>query len=49
MINNLIPNPDTIQVSWIYFQILLILTTPIHFFFMNAVLGSAGIASYLHF
>ncbi len=49
MINNLIPNPDTIQVSWIYFQILLLLTTPIHFFFMNAVLGSAGIASYLHF
>ncbi len=49
MINNLIPNPDTIQVSWIYFQMLLLLTTPIHFLFMNAMFGSAGIATYLHF
>ncbi len=49
MINNLIPNPDTIQVSWIYFQMLLLLTTPIHFLFMNAMFGSAGIAAYLHF
>ena len=49
MINNLIPNPDTIQVSWIYFQMLLLFTTPIHFLFMNAMFGSAGIATYLHF
>ncbi len=49
MINNLIPNPNTIQVAWFYFQTLLLITFPIHILFMNASLGSAGIATYLHF
>lgn len=40
----LIPTPDTIPVAWGWFQFLLLLTFPIHLLFMNAMLGSAGIA-----
>ncbi len=44
-----IPTPDTIPVAWGWFQFLLLLTFPIHLLFMNAMLGSAGIAAFQHF
>jgi len=40
----LIPTPDTLPVSWGWFQFLLLLTLPLHLLCMNALVGSAGIA-----
>ncbi|NOZ13081.1 MAG: hypothetical protein GXO69_05465 [Acidobacteria bacterium] len=49
MNGQLIPTPDTIPVAWGWFQFLLLLTFPIHLLFMNAMMGSAGIAAFQHF
>ncbi len=48
MNGQLIPTPDTIPVAWGWFQFLLLLTFPIHLLFMNAMMGSAGIAAFQH-
>lgn len=40
----LIPTPDTLQVPWGWFQVLLILTLYLHILLMNVMLGSAVIA-----
>lgn len=40
----LIPTPDTLQVPWGWFQVLLLLTLFLHIVLMNVMLGSAVIA-----
>lgn len=40
----LIPTPDTLQVPWGWFQVLLLLTLYLHILLMNVMLGSAVIA-----
>ena len=45
----MIPTPDTIPTSWGYFQFFLLLTFPIHLFFMNSLLGASAVAIYSHF
>lgn len=40
----LIPTPDTLQVPWGWFQVLLLLTLFLHILLMNVMLGSAVIA-----
>ncbi len=45
----MIPTPDAIPTSWGYFQFFLLLTFPLHLFFMNSLLGSTGVALYAHF
>lgn len=42
--NPLVPTPDAIPVAWGWFQFLLLLTLPLHLLFMNAMVGSAGMA-----
>jgi hypothetical protein len=44
----MIPTPDSIPTAWGYFQFLLLLTFPLHLFFMNAVIGSSAVALYAH-
>jgi hypothetical protein len=44
----MIPTPDAIPTSWGYFQFFLLLTFPLHLFFMNALLGSSAVAIYAH-
>lgn len=44
----MIPSPDSIPTAWGYFQFLLLLTFPIHLFFMNAMIGSSAVALYAH-
>ena len=44
----MIPTPDSIPTAWGYFQFLLLLTFPLHLFFMNAVIGSSAIALSAH-
>jgi len=39
----IIPHPDTIPVSWGWFQFLLLLTFPLHLLAMNAMLGGLAI------
>lgn len=43
---SMIPTPDSIPVSWGYFQFFLMLTFPLHLFFMNAMIGSSAVAIY---
>ncbi|MBD3221009.1 hypothetical protein GF314_07170 [bacterium] len=40
----LIPRPDTLQVGWGWFQILLTVTFVLHILFMNALLGGAFVS-----
>jgi len=40
----LIPRPDTLQVGWAWFQILLTVTFVLHILFMNALLGGAFVS-----
>lgn len=40
----LIPTPDTIPVAWGWFQLLLLLTFPLHLLAMNAMLGGLAVA-----
>jgi hypothetical protein len=47
--NELIPTPDTIPVTWGFFQFLLLLTFPLHVIMMNAMLGTAMVALYGRF
>lgn len=42
--NQLIPSPDTLPVSWGWFKFLLMLIFPLHLLFMNAMLGATAIA-----
>lgn len=44
--NPLIPAPDAIPVAWGYFQVLLMLTFPIHLLLMNTVLGASAVSLY---
>lgn len=44
----MIPTPDSISVPWEYFQFFLMLTFPLHLFFMNALIGSTAVAAYTH-
>lgn len=44
----LIPTPDAIPTSWGYFQFFLLLTFPLHLFFMNSLIGASGVALYSH-
>lgn len=44
----IIPNPDSIPVSWGWFQFLLLLTFPLHLLAMNAMLGGLAIAVVEH-
>lgn len=44
--NPLIPAPDAIPVAWGYFQVLLMLTFPLHLLLMNTVLGSSAVSLY---
>ncbi len=44
----LIPQPDTIPVSWGWFQFLLLLTFPLHLLAMNAMLGGLAIGIVEH-
>jgi len=44
----IIPQPDTISVSWGWFQFLLLLTFPLHLLAMNAMLGSLAIGIFQH-
>jgi len=46
--NALVPLPDSIPVTWGWFQFFLMLTFPLHLFFMNAVLGTTAVAAYSH-
>lgn len=43
-----IPQPDTIPVSWGWFQFLLLLTFPLHLLAMNAMLGGLAIGILQH-
>lgn len=43
-----IPQPDTIPVSWGWFQFLLLLTFPLHLLAMNAMLGGLAIGIVQH-
>lgn len=45
----IIPQPDTLQVSWGWFQFLLLLTFPLHLLAMNAMVGGLviGVAQHL--
>jgi hypothetical protein len=45
----IIPQADTIPVSWGWFHFLLLLTFPFHLLAMNAMVGGLGIAIYQHF
>ena len=45
----LIPTPDTLPVSWGWFQLLLIITLFLHIILMNVMLGTAIIALANHF
>ena len=45
----LIPTPDTLQVPWGWFQLLLIITLFLHLVLMNVMLGSGIIAFVNHF
>lgn len=42
--NQFIPSPDTLPVTWGWFKFLLMLTFPLHLLLMNAMLGSTAIA-----
>lgn len=44
----IIPQPDTIPVSWGWFQFLLLLTFPLHMLAMNAMLGGLAIGIVQH-
>lgn len=44
----IIPQPDTIPVSWGWFQFLLLLTFPLHLLAMNAMLGGLAIGIIQH-
>ncbi len=44
----MMPTPDSIPTAWGYFQLLLLLTFPLHLFFMNALIGSSAVALYAH-
>lgn len=44
--NPLIPTPDTLPVSWGYFQSLLMLMFPLHLLLMNAMLGCVALSLY---
>lgn len=44
--NPLIPTPDTLPVSWGYFQSLLMLMFPLHLLLMNAMVGCAALSLY---
>lgn len=44
----IIPHPDTIPVSWGWFQFLLLLTFPLHLLAMNSMLGGLAIAILQH-
>jgi hypothetical protein len=44
--NPLIPAPDTLPVSWGYFQGLLMLMFPIHLLLMNAMIGCVALSLY---
>lgn len=44
----IIPRPDTIPVSWGWFQFLLLLTFPLHLLAMNAMLGGLAIGIVQH-
>ncbi len=44
----IIPQPDTIPVSWGWFQFLLLLTFPLHLLAMNAMLGGLAIGIVQH-
>ena len=44
----LIPQPDTIPVSWGWFQFLLLITFPLHLLAMNAMLGGLAIGIVQH-
>jgi hypothetical protein len=45
----IVPYPDTISVSWGWFQFLLLLTFPLHLLAMNAMVGGLAIGLTLHF
>ncbi len=44
----MIPHPDTIPVSWGWFQLLLLVTFPLHLLAMNAMLGGLAIGLVQH-
>jgi hypothetical protein len=44
--NPLIPAPDTLSLSWAYFQGLLMLMFPLHLLLMNAMIGCAALSLY---
>ncbi len=44
----MVPTPDSIPTAWGYFQFFLLLTFPLHLFFMNAMIGSSVVAIYAH-
>lgn len=44
----IVPQPDTIPVSWGWFQFLLLLTFPLHLLAMNSMLGGLAIAILQH-
>lgn len=45
----IIPQADTIPVSWGWFHFLLLVTFPLHLLAMNAMIGGLAIAIYQHF
>jgi len=45
----LIPTPDSLQVPWGWFQLLLVITLFLHIILMNVMLGSGIIALFNHF
>lgn len=46
---SLVPTPDTLPVAAGYFELLLLLTFPLHLLFMNAMIGGTVIALWAHF
>lgn len=46
---SLVPTPDTLPMAAGYFELLLLLTFPLHLIFMNAMIGGTLIALWAHF
>jgi hypothetical protein len=46
---SLVPTPDALPMASGYFELLLLLTFPLHLVFMNAMLGGTAIAVWAHF
>ncbi len=47
--NSLVPTPDALPMAAGYFELLLVLTFPLHLVFMNAMLGGTILAVWAHF